>query len=581
MHMTPGRIRTFAIGAGLSAVVLAAALVAGQDRGAGGDALGHGYSRPARSPHGSRSEVIAPHGMVAASHPLAAQVGLDILKAGGNAIDAAVAVNAVLGLVEPHMNGVGGDLFAIVWDAETERLHGLNATGRAPYEINPGVFARQNLERVPGNGPLTWTVPGAVDGWDQLLTRFGTMSFADVLAPAIAYARDGFPVSEIIQRQWAASEASLARWPTSAATYLPNGRPPAVGEVFRNPGLVRTYEAIAQGGRDTFYRGEIARKIVAFSESNGGYFTMRDFEDHSSVWVEPVTSSYRGYDIWEIPPNSSGIVALMMLNILEGYDLAGMGHNSAAAIHRIVEAKKLAFADRNRYVADADANRLPIDALISKEYAERRRALIDPTRASRSVSAGDPTETVYLTVVDRDRNAISLIESIFGGFGSKVVPADLGFALQNRGSGFSLQPGHFNEIAPAQAVAAHQHAGLRHQGRQAVPVVRRDGGRHATAGTHPGAVEHHRLWDEPAGGGRCRPRAPRRRRHGRAWNHRRRDCRAAADGTPGAPRRRRRDGRLSGDHDQPRDRHAARRHRSPQGWGRRRLLTACATDCRS
>ena len=416
-----------------------------------GAARGHGYARPARSPHSSRSEVIAPHGMVAASHPLAAQVGIDILKAGGNAIDAAVAVNAVLGLVEPHMNGVGGDLFAIVWDAETEQLYGLNATGRAPYELNRQVFERQNLDRVPGTGPLTWTVPGAVDGWDQLLTRFGTMGFAEVLAPAIAYARDGFPVSEIIQGQWAASERSLAEWPTSAATYLPNGRPPAVGEVFTNPGLVRTYEAIAQGGRDAFYRGEIARKIVAFSESNGGYFTMPDFEDHSSMWVEPVTTSYRGYDIWELPPNSSGIVALMMLNILEGYDIASMGHNSAEAIHLIIEAKKLAFADRDRYVADADANTLPTAELISKAYAERRRAQIDRSHASGTVRAGDPTdnaETVYLTVIDKDRNAVSLIESIFGGFGSKVVPADLGFALQNRGSGFSLEPGHLNSLEP-------------------------------------------------------------------------------------------------------------------------------------
>ena len=450
MSMKFDRMRALFGVCGLAAAVCAGTLVMAQSRNqdGNGQALGHGYSRPARSPHGSRSEVIAPHGMVAASHPLAAQVGIDILKAGGNAIDAAVAVNAVLGLVEPHMNGVGGDLFAIVWDNETQKLHGLNATGRSPYEINRQVFARQNLDRVPGTGPLTWTVPGAVDGWDQLLTRFGTMGFPEVLAPAIAYARDGFPVSEIIQGQWAASEDSLARWPTSAATYLPNGRPPAVGEVFKNPGLVRTYEAIAQGGRDAFYRGEIARKIVAFSESNGGYYTTRDFEDHTSAWVEPVTTSYRGHDIWEIPPNSSGIVALMMLNILEGYDMAALGHNSAAAIHRIVEAKKLAFADRDRFVADADANRLPVSELISKAYGDTRRALIDPTRASQSVSAGDPTETVYLTVVDKDRNAISLIESIFGGFGSKVVPGDLGFALQNRGSGFSLEPGHFNALEP-------------------------------------------------------------------------------------------------------------------------------------
>ena len=450
MSMKFDRVRALFGVCGLAAAVCAGTLVMAQSRNqdGNGQALGHGYSRPARSPHGSRSEVIAPHGMVAASHPLAAQVGIDILKSGGNAIDAAVAVNAVLGLVEPHMNGVGGDLFAIIWDNDTQQLYGLNATGRSPYEINRQVFARQNLDRVPGTGPLTWTVPGAVDGWDQLLTRFGTMGFPEVLAPAIAYARDGFPVSEIIQGQWAASEDSLAQWPTSAATYLPNGRPPAVGEVFKNPGLVRTYEAIARGGRDAFYRGEIARKIVAFSESNGGYYTARDFEDHTSAWVDPVTTSYRGHDIWEIPPNSSGIVALMMLNILEGYDMAALGQNSAAAIHRIVEAKKLAFADRDRFVADSDANRLPVSELISKAYGDTRRALIDPARASQSVNAGDPTETVYLTVVDKDRNAISLIESIFGGFGSKVVPGDLGFALQNRGSGFSLEPGHFNALEP-------------------------------------------------------------------------------------------------------------------------------------
>ena len=414
-------------------------------------APGHGYSRPARSPHSSRSEVIAPHGMVAASHPLAAQVGLDILKAGGNAVDAAVAVNAVLGLMEPHMNGVGGDLFAIVWDAESEQLHGLNATGRAPYEINRETLVRQGFERMPGTGPLTWTVPGAVDGWDELLNRFGTMTFADVLAPAIAYARNGFPVSEIIQGQWASSERTLAEWPDSAKTYLPNGRPPRVGDVFTNIGLARTYEAIAQGGRDAFYRGDIARKIVAFSESNGGYFTMRDFTDHDSVWVEPVSTTYRGYEIWEIPPNSSGILALMILNLLEDYDVASLGHNSAEAIHLFTEAKKLVWADRNTYVADADANVLPTPSLISKSYASSRRALIDPTRAATTVTPGKPfehSETVYLTVVDKDRNAISLIESIFGGFGSKVVPGDLGFALQNRGSGFSLEQGHLNTLEP-------------------------------------------------------------------------------------------------------------------------------------
>jgi gamma-glutamyltranspeptidase/glutathione hydrolase len=389
--------------------------------------------------------------MVAASQPLAAQVGLDILKAGGNAIDAAVAVNAVLGLVEPHMNGVGGDLFAIVWDAKSEQLYGLNATGRAPYEISRETLVRQGIDRMPGNGPLTWTVPGAVDGWHELLDRFGTMSLSDVLSPAIEYAINGFPVSEIIQRQWAGAAQALAQWPDSASTYLPGGRPPQAGEVFKNTNLASTYEAIARGGRDAFYRGDIARRIVAFSEANGGYFTMRDFVDHSSVWVDPVGTSYRGYDVWEIPPNSSGILALMILNIMEGYDVAAMGHNSSELIHLFAEAKKLVWADRDTYVADADANQLPTAALISKSYADLRRSLISRDSASKTVVPGRPFEhsdTVYLTVVDKDRNAISLIESIFGGFGSLVVPGDLGFALQNRGAGFTLEEGHLNSLEP-------------------------------------------------------------------------------------------------------------------------------------
>ena len=437
-----------------SVAALAGIAILGADaamRAQSQEALGHGYSRPARSPHGSRSEVIAPHGMVAASQPLAAQVGIDVLKAGGNAIDAAVAVNAVLGLVEPHMNGIGGDLFALVWDAETERLHGLNATGRAPYQIDREVLLRQGYTRMPGAGPLTWTVPGAVDGWHELLERFGTMDLADVLAPAIAYARNGFPVSEIIRGQWAGAALALAQWPDSAATYLPDGRPPDVGEVFRNPRLADTYERIAQGGRDAFYRGDVARRIVSFSEGNGGYFTMADFEDHSSVWVEPVGTNYRGYDVWEVPPNSSGILALMILNLMEGYDVAALGHNSADAIHLYTEAKKLVWADRDTYVADADVNELPTMPLISKPYADARRELIDPRRAALDVAPGQPFDygdTVYLTVVDKDRNAVSLIESIFGSFGSRVVPGDLGFALQNRGSGFTLEEGHLNSLEP-------------------------------------------------------------------------------------------------------------------------------------
>ena len=442
------------------AVVLAfiGATSAAQQPGFGGrgqrsqeQGLGSGYSRPARSAHGSRSEVIAPYGMVAASQPLAVQVGIDILKAGGNAIDASVAVNAMLGLVEPHMNGVGGDLFAILWDAKTEKLYALNATGRAPYRLNRGVFSARGLDRIPGSGPLSWTVPGAVDGWDQLLTRFGTMSFEQVLAPAIAYARDGFPVSEIISGDWQRSAGRLSEWPDSARTYLPGGRAPRPGDVFKNPNLANTYELIARHGRDAFHKGPIAEKIVAFSEDNGGYFSVRDFEDHTSTWVEPVSTNYRGYDVWELPPNSHGITALIMLNIMEGFDLKSMGHNSAEVLHVITEAKKLAFADRGKYVADPEANPLPTAELISKEYGAKRRALLDLEKAAPAVTAGDPSEhseTIYMTVVDKDRNAISLIESNYASFGSNVVPADLGFAIQNRGSGFSLDPGHLNSLEP-------------------------------------------------------------------------------------------------------------------------------------
>ena len=420
-------------------------------RGQRSQGLGSGYSRPARSAHGSRSEVIAPYSMVAASQPLAVQVGIDILKAGGNAIDAAVAVNAMLGLVEPHMSGVGGDLFAVFWDARTEKLYALNATGRAPYRLNRDVFKARGLDRVPGSGPLSWTVPGAVDGWDQLLTRFGTMNFEQVLAPVIAYARDGFPVSEIISGDWQRSAGRLSEWPDSTRTFLPGGRAPRPGDVFKNPNLANTYELIARQGRNAFYKGPIAEKIVAFSEDNGGYFSMRDFEDHTSTWVEPVSTGYRGYDVWELPPNSHGITALIMLNIMEGFDLKSMGHNSAQALHVITEAKKLAFADRGKYVADPEANPLPTAELISKEYGAKRRALLDLEKAAPAVTAGDPfehSETIYMTVVDKDRNAISLIESNYASFGSNVVPADLGFAIQNRGSGFSLDPDHLNSLEP-------------------------------------------------------------------------------------------------------------------------------------
>lgn len=433
----------------------------------------NGYDRPARTAKGSRSPVMAPHGMVAGSQPLAVQVGVDILKAGGNAIDAAVAVNAMLGLVEPHMNGVGGDLFALVWHADSEQLYALNGTGRAPASLNAGVYHEQGLDRVPGSGPLSWTVPGAVDGWEQLIDRFGSMELAQILAPAIGYAREGFPVSEIIAGQWQAEAERLAEWPGSASTYLPDGRAPVAGQLFRNPDLATVYESIARDGRDAFYQGAIAGRIADYSAEVGGHITREDLRAHTSTWVDPVSSTYRGYEVWQLPPNSHGITALMMLNILEGYDLPALGHNSADTLHRMIEAKKLAFADRTRFVADPEFNALPIHGLISKPYGDRRRALIDVQRAATAVDPGNPEamesavgsgaastqteprvdlleqgDTVYLTVVDRHGNAVSLIQSIFSAFGSKVVPPGLGFALQNRATGFSLEPGHPNFLEP-------------------------------------------------------------------------------------------------------------------------------------
>ncbi|UCH33497.1 MAG: gamma-glutamyltransferase [Armatimonadota bacterium] len=414
---------------------------------------GYGYDRPAGSVHGSRSPVVALNGIVATSQPLAAQVGLDILKAGGNAIDAAVAVDATLGVVEPSNCGIGGDLFAIIWDAKTQKLYGLNASGRSPYAMNADVLKERGLDAIPAHGALGWSVPGCVDGWDQLLRRFGTKSLGELLAPAIRYAEAGFPVSEIISGDWVEDEAMIRERASMAATYLVDGHAPRMGEVFSNPALAATYRLLADGGRDAFYRGEIARRIVAYSEKMGGLFTMRDFEDHASTWVDPASTTYRGYTVWEIPPNGQGIAVLEMLNILEGFDVASLGHNSAEYLHLLIEAKKLAFADRARYYADPEMAEVPIAQLVGKEYGERQRARIDPNRAALVVPPGDPYvvasgDTVYLTVVDKDRNCVSLIQSIFWGWGSAEVPDNMGFALQNRGMSFSMDPEHPNFVQP-------------------------------------------------------------------------------------------------------------------------------------
>ncbi|MBY0523286.1 MAG: gamma-glutamyltransferase [Gemmataceae bacterium] len=407
---------------------------------------------PLSAGRAGRSVVMAPHGMVATSHPLAAQVGLDVLKKGGNAIDAAIATNAAMGLMEPMSCGIGGDLFAIVWDAKTKKLYGLNASGRSPYKATRQLFADKGHKEIPLTGPLSWSVPGCVDGWDQLRQRFGSLPMADLLEPSARYAEDGFPVSEVIAGSWRGAEASLQLHAGSSKTFLIDGKAPRAGDVFKNPNLAKTYRAIGKGGRDVFYKGSTAETMVAFSDKNGGLFSMRDFADHTSTWVDPVSTTYRGHEVWQIPPPGQGIAALQMLNVLEAYDLKKMGPTSPDYWHLFVEAKKLAYADRARYYADPDFGKLPTAELISKPYADKRRKLIDPAKALLDVDAGDPklgmADTIYLCVVDKDRNCVSLIQSNYIGFGSGVVPGDVGFALQNRGNLFALDDKHLNRLEP-------------------------------------------------------------------------------------------------------------------------------------
>ena len=410
------------------------------------------YERPTSSQHQSRSATVATQGMVATSHPLAVTAGVDILKAGGNAVDAAIAANAMLGLVEPMSCGIGGDLFVIYWDAETEKLYGLNASGRSPFSLQRSVFEEQELDEIPIEGPLAWSVPGCVDGWFELHGKFGRLSMEQILEAPITYGRQGFPVSEVIAGYWKASEGSLSKYPDSAATYLVDGKAPREGDVFRNPNLADTYHQIATEGRDSFYRGSIAKRMAEYSAKNGGYLTMRDFDEHRSEWVDPVSTSYRGHEVWELPPNGQGIAALEMLNVLEGYDLSSMGYLDPEYLHLFLEAKKLAFADRAKFYADPAFEALPVSELISKPYAEQQRRRIDRDRAATDVDAGDPKlvhgDTVYLTVVDKDRNCCSFIQSNYYGFGSKMTPGNLGFVLQNRGALFALDEDHLNRLEP-------------------------------------------------------------------------------------------------------------------------------------
>ncbi|NCF85169.1 MAG: gamma-glutamyltransferase [Verrucomicrobiaceae bacterium] len=399
----------------------------------------------------SRSEVIAKHGMAATSQPLATQIAIDILKQGGNAIDAAIAANAALGLMEPTGNGIGGDLFAIVWDGKTQRLHGLNASGRSPKSLTLAEFRKRNLERIPKFGPLPVTVPGCIDGWFALHKKFGKLPMKELLEPAINYAGEGFPVSEVIASGWRSGETVFKDYEGFAETFLPDGKAPKKGEIFKNPALASTLQKVAEGGRDAFYQGEIAQTIDVFMKRVGGFLTAEDLAAHTSTWVEPVSASYRGYRLWELPPNGQGIAALQMLNVLEGYDLRGAGFGSPDHLHWLIEAKKLAFEDRAKFYADPDFHKLPTAELISKPYADKRRALIK-RHAGMAYDPGNPSleegDTIYLTVADKDRNMVSLIQSNYRGFGSGLCPDGLGFCLQDRGELFDLREDMFNTYAP-------------------------------------------------------------------------------------------------------------------------------------
>ncbi|MDY0347581.1 MAG: gamma-glutamyltransferase [Tenuifilaceae bacterium] len=398
----------------------------------------------------TRSEVIAQNGMAATSHPLATQVALDILKDGGSAVDAAIAANAVLGLMEPTGCGVGGDLFAIVWDAETQKLHGLNASGRSPKAQTLEYFKENGYKRIPSFGPLPVTVPGAVDGWFELHKKFGRKSMSQVLQPAISYAQNGFPVTEVIAYYLERTAPRLGKYPNFSETYMPNGKMPAKGEIFKNPDLASTYQKIAKGGRDAFYKGEIARTIANYIQEQGGFLSYDDLASHQSEWVNPVSTNYRGYDVWELPPNGQGIAALQILNILEEYDIASMGFGSAEYLHHFIEAKKIAYEDRAHHYADMQHGNVPLERLISKEYAAECRKLLNSDKAARSYQPGnmDTPSTIYLTVADRDGNMVSLIQSNYRGMGSGMTPWGLGFVLQDRGEGFNLEEGFLNTYAP-------------------------------------------------------------------------------------------------------------------------------------
>ena len=396
-----------------------------------------------------RSPVLATSAMAATSQPLATQVALDVMKNGGNAIDAAIAANALLGLVEPTGNGLGGDLFAIVWDAKTKKLYGLNASGRSPKSLSLEWFAQNGHQSIPSHGPLPVTVPGAVDGWFMLHDRFGKKPMNELLKPTIDYAKEGFPVSQLIAYYWNRSIPLLERWPGFSEQFTIEGRAPAEGEVWKNPGLAKTLQSIADGGRDAFYKGDIAKTIANYMEKNGGFLSYEDLSSHTGNWVDPVSTNYRGYDVWELPPNGQGIAALQILNIMELFDISSMNHDSAEYVHLFTEVKKLVFEDRAKYYADSEFNKIPVTTLISKDYAQKRSGLLNLDRAANTYPAGkllEEGDTIYLTTADKEGNMVSLIQSNYRGMGSGMAPDGLGFVLQDRGEMFSLEEGHFNQF---------------------------------------------------------------------------------------------------------------------------------------
>ena len=399
----------------------------------------------------ARSMVISRQGIVATEHPLASQIGATILARGGNAVDAAVAANAAMGVVAPMANGIGGDLFAIVYEAKSGKLYGLNASGWAASGASIDVLKRQGFSAMPQSGIHSVTVPGCVAGWQKLLERFGRNRLGTVLAPAIQLAAEGFPVTEIFSDYWTASEKKLRGDTNATRVYLPGGRAPQPGEIFRNPELAWSLRQIARGGARAFYAGEITRRILQCSNDRGGRLAAKDFAEFTPEWVEPISTSYRGWTVYELPPNGQGIAALVMLNLMENFPLAQYGPGSVDALHVMIEAKKLAYADLLRFVADRRFAKVPVAGMLAKDYARERAKLIDMQQANCAVPHGDPppigTDTTYLCVVDAEGNMVSYIQSNYNSFGSGVVPDGVGFALQNRGGLFSLDPAHPNALA--------------------------------------------------------------------------------------------------------------------------------------